>query len=245
VTGAGIAARGICFRHAGGWSLGPVDMVAPAGTVTALIGPNGAGKTTLLRVLAGLLRPAAGEVMLDGSGEVDRERLARQVAFAPTEPAFPDGTTAADLLHLRGNLCRCDRAELEATKERLRALLGQPLTVRPSRLSRGQRLHLALGLTLLGGPRFIVADEPWSGLDPMAMEEVLSTLGERARAGAAVVVSSHDLYQLPLIATRYLFLVGGRVQVAGNLDELRNLAASPSDEPAAVLKELYRHLVKG
>ncbi|RMF88332.1 MAG: ATP-binding cassette domain-containing protein, partial [Nitrospirae bacterium] len=74
----GLEARGITFAYRGGWRLGPVDLEAPAGAVTALVGPNGAGKTTTMRLLAGLAVPRAGEIRWRGEPVADRWELARR-----------------------------------------------------------------------------------------------------------------------------------------------------------------------
>jgi len=240
-----IEARGVTFRYPNGWTLGPVDLVAPRAMVTALIGPNGAGKTTLLRILGGLVRPFSGACLLDGKEVADRWELARRVALAPTEPAFPTSTTVADVLKLRADTVHVPKAEVTAAERQLEHRLGCSLCRRPSTLSRGQRLQCSITLALLGSPEFVLADEPWSGLDPLAMDEVLGRLKEVSRAGASVVVSSHDLHQLPVIADRFVVLVGGRVRAAGSLEEIQPLVGGSLTDPTLILKELYRRSVEG
>lgn len=238
----GIEARGLNFqfRNSAGWRLAGVDVFVPRGSVTALVGPNGAGKTTLLRLLGGLLRPSSGTILLDGQPVRSRWSLARHCAFAPTEPSFPTRATVRDLVRLRGRWAKLPAEGIEAAILRLEQALQRRASVSPDKLSRGQRLRCFLCLTLMGEPEFVLADEPWTGLDPLAVDEVLGCLLGRARAGAAVLVSSHDLLQLPSVAEFFVFLVGGTVRAAGRVDELRRLAPDPDAEPASVLKGLYR-----
>ncbi len=238
-----LEASDIRFRYPGGWQLGPVDLAVRRGEVTALVGPNGAGKTTVMRILAGLIVPDSGLLRLDGDPVTDRWRLARRVALTASEPAFPRGCRVRELARLRLHSLRLDGAEAEAFLRDLASRVGRPLTTRPHALSRGQRLTLALELALAGKPEVVVSDEPWAGLDPLAAERLLERLEALAARGAMVMVSSHDLLALPLVARRFVFLVGGRVRAAGTLEELRSLSPCPDGEPPEVLRELYRALV--
>lgn len=238
-----LEASGICFRYPSGWQLGPVDLAVRRGEVTALVGPNGAGKTTLMRILAGLILPSSGVIRLDGDPVTDRWLLARRVALTPSEPAFPRGCRVRDLARLRLRSVRLNGAEAEAFLHHLAGRLGRPLMTRPHALSRGQRLTLALELALAGMPEVVVSDEPWAGLDPLAVEQLLERLKALAARGAVVLVSSHDLLALPMVARRFVFLIGGRVRAAGTLEELRSLSPCPEGDPPQVLRELYRALV--
>ena len=238
-----LQALGLMYSYRSGWSLGPIDFVAPRGSVTALIGPNGAGKTTLLRILAGLLRPRTGACWLDGAQVADRWELTRRVAFAPTEPAFPGETSVGRLLRFRGRVLGLSERELAQAEHELENTLGRALSSPPSALSRGQRVRCSVALALLGSPEFVLVDEPWSGLDPLATDDVLDKLKERSRSGAAVVVSSHDLYHLPQISDQFVFLVGGHVRIAGSLGELRLRAGGPEADAPLVLKLLYERFI--
>ncbi len=240
-----LEARGIRFAYRHGWSLGPVDLRVPGGSITALVGPNGAGKTTLMRILAGLILPDDGVITLGGRPVTRRRDLGRQVALTPSEPGFPRGCRVLDLVRLAAGGAGSAGEDPEARRREISRSLGLPLRVDPRTLSRGQRLHLAIELALAGPRGAVLLDEPWAGLDPLAVDRLFSRLQALAAAGTAVLVSSHDLYALPALAHRYVFLVAGRVRAGGSLDDLRSLSPAPEAEPVRLLRALYRRLAAG
>lgn len=239
MRGATLRAEGLAFHYRRGFHLGPVTLEVPVGEVVALIGPNGAGKTTLLRLLAGLLHPRQGKVLLSGL-PATRRRLQQVVAFAPTDPAFPARVTVGELLRFRAHHLG---VPWEPAAQALEETLGRPLTVYPHRLSRGQRLQVVLALTLLGSPAAILADEPWAGLDPLAQDAVLERLA-RERQQAAVLVSSHDLGHLAQVAQRFAFLHEGQLRFCGTLEEVAE-AVGGRAEPAEALKRMFAAVVGG
>ncbi len=229
-----LRAAGITYSYTKGFRLGPVDLSLAPGRIVALLGSNGAGKTTLMRLLAGLLPPQQGEVHL-GGGVASLQQLRQEVALAPTEPAFPARATVLDLLRLR---CRHLGIDEKDAAKQLEAALGRPPSLLPARLSRGQRLQVALNLAFLGDPPVLLADEPWSGLDPLAQDEVVRLLAERGRK-AAVLISSHDLGNLAEVAHEFVFLHHGTVRFRGSLEEAV-AAAGPGVHAPAALKTLFR-----
>ncbi len=233
-----LVADGVRYAYGSRFRLGPVSLSVAPGELVALIGPNGAGKTTLLRVLAGLLFASEGQLVWNGKVAPPR-LLRRTVALTPTEPAFPARSTVGELLRLRARHLACP---WEPAAEKLQGALGCPLATPPHRLSRGQRLQVALALALLGEPPVILADEPWSGLDPLAQEGTLALLQQRS-AAAAVLVSSHDLYHLAAVAQRFVVLHQGTVRFAGTLADIVKVTGEA--DGASALKVLYGQIVEG
>jgi|YNPBryunderm2012_1023409.scaffolds.fasta_scaffold07336_3 ABC-type multidrug transport system ATPase subunit len=234
-----LAARAVSFSYPKGFQVGPVDLSLAPGRIVALVGNNGAGKTTLIRLLAGLLPPAQGEIHLNGR-PATRATLRQEVALAPTEPAFPARATVLDLLRLRSHHLRVDPQDAAA---RLEAQLGRPLATLPARLSRGQRIQVALHLAFLGDPPVVLADEPWSGLDPLAQDDTVKLLAERGET-SAVLISSHDLGNLAEVAHEFIFLHHGTVRFRGSL-EAAVAAAGAQLQPPAALKVLFRQIQGG
>ncbi|MGH7703565.1 MAG: ABC transporter ATP-binding protein [Gemmatimonadales bacterium] len=192
-----------------------------AGEVLGLVGPNGAGKTTTLRSLAGILPPSGGRIRIAGH-DLAREPLPAKaaLAFIPDEPQLFDYLTVEEHLRFVARIYRVvDVArridplleELELTEKR-RALPGE--------LSRGMRQKLAIACGLIHQPAALFLDEPLTGLDPVGIRRMRGTIAQRARAGAAVVLSSHLLHLVEELCTRILVLQGGRLVALGTMAEI-------------------------
>jgi ABC-2 type transport system ATP-binding protein len=193
--------------------------VAP-GEVVGLIGPNGAGKTSMLRCIAGIQRPSAGRIAVDGHDIVDDAVAAKQqLAFMADEPQLFDYLTVMEHLRLTARLYRV--ADVEA---RAAALIGElQLTGKeqalPSELSRGMKQKVAIACGLLHDPRAMLFDEPLTGLDPLGIRHMKATIVERGRRGA-VVISSHLLHLVEEICTRIVIIDRGRKVADGTMAEL-------------------------
>ena len=194
--------------------------VAP-GDVLGLVGPNGAGKTTTLRSIAGILVPTSGRVRIAGVDLVEHPREAKQhLAFVPDEPHLFDYLTVEEHLRFVGRMYGVADvgarigpllAELELTDKR-RALPGE--------LSRGMKQKLAIGCGLLHEPAALLLDEPLTGLAPGGIRRMKETIAARARAGAAVILSSHLLHLVEELCTRLLLMRAGRIVAVGTIAEI-------------------------
>jgi len=200
----------------GGWALQDCSVVVPAGRVVALVGPNGAGKTTLLNIAAGLLRPTAGTVLVDG--EPPEQQLAQIGYVAQDAPMWPR-LRVSDVVEI--GRCMNPRFDERMADARLRSL-DIPRRARIQALSGGQRAQVALSLVLAKRPALLLLDEPLANLDPLARRDFLaSMLGGCADDGVTVVFSSHVIAELERICDYLVVLGTGRVQVAGDIDDLR------------------------
>jgi putative ABC transport system ATP-binding protein len=208
------------FRDAGTQvtALDGVSLEVRAGELLVVMGPSGSGKSTLLSVLAGLLRPSEGEVVLCDTdlSKLDGESLARarrqHVGFVfQSFHLFGALTARANVecvLELKG--VRRARAR-ELAEAALREVgLAHRMDHRPARLSGGERQRVALARALASSPRVIFGDEPTSALDGRTAALILDKLQELARDGRAVVVVTHDL-RLRSVATRVVMLEDGKL----------------------------------
>jgi ABC-2 type transport system ATP-binding protein len=213
-----IEASGLGKRYGGTWALRECSLAIPAGHVAALVGPNGAGKTTLLNLVVGLAAPSAGGVTVLGGRPPGSPAALDDIAFVAQDTPLYKNLSAADMLHLTRNLNRrFDRASAEARLGEL----GIPLKPKAGRLSGGQQAQLALTLALARRPRLLVLDEPVAMLDPIARHDFMaSVLTAMAADGVSVVLSSHVLAELERVADYLILLSRGRVQVAGEVDDL-------------------------
>jgi ABC-2 type transport system ATP-binding protein len=213
-----IETSGLGKRYGSTWALRECTLAIPAGHVAALVGPNGAGKTTLLNLAVGLAEPTAGSVTVLGGRPAGSPAALDGIAFVAQDTPLYKNLSAADMMHLTRNLNR--RFDQPYAETRL-AELGIPLKRNAWKLSGGQRAQLALTLALARRPRLLVLDEPVAMLDPVARHDFMATvLTATADDGVSVLLSSHVLAELERVADYLILLSRGRVQVAGEVDDL-------------------------
>jgi ABC-2 type transport system ATP-binding protein len=189
--------------------------------ILGLVGPNGAGKTTTLRCIAGIIAPTGGNIAVAGHDiRADAIAAKRSLAFIPDEPHLFDYLTVEEHLRFIARLygvADADArippllAELEITEKR-RALPGE--------LSRGMRQKLAIACGLLHDPSVLILDEPLTGLDPGGIRRMRETIAGRARAGTAVVLSSHLLNLVETLCTKLLVIRRGECVAYGTLNDI-------------------------
>jgi ABC-2 type transport system ATP-binding protein len=201
------------------WALRDCSLRIPAGRVVALVGPNGAGKTTLFQLVLGLLPPTCGEVRVFGCSPTTSPRLVLpRVAFVAQDRPLYRSFTVAQMLgfgaHLNpgwdGTLARdhLDRLDI-------------PLDRQVARLSGGQQAQVALALALGKRPDLLLLDEPLANLDPLARRDFARHLLEAAaNHGLTVIFSSHVVSELERFCDYLVIINQGRLQVAGDVDEL-------------------------
>ncbi len=196
-----------------------------AGGAVGLLGSNGAGKTTLLRMIAGVLRPAAGSILLEGRPIAGRraDQVARLgIAMVPERRELFPGMSVRDNLEL-GAYARRDRAGVASDLERVLAyfsVLRDRLRQPAGTLSGGEQQMLAIGRALLARPRLLLLDEPSLGLSPRLVEEIGRVLGEVQRAGTALLLAEQNAW-LTFSLTRTCYLLEtGRIVAHGRSADL-------------------------
>jgi ABC-2 type transport system ATP-binding protein len=233
-----IETRGLSKRYRRVTALSECTISVPEGRICALIGPNGAGKTTLLRLLAGLARPAAGEVSVLGSRPGPDPSFLAEIGFLAQEIPLYQRMSAAD--HIRIGAALNPRWDAASVHERLGALKippGQPVGT----LSGGQRAQVALALTLAKRPRLLLLDEPVAALDPLARRNFLATLAEAvATDGMTVVLSSHLVADLERVCDYIIQLAASRVQLCGDIDTVvaeHQILVGPRKDTTAIERD--------
>jgi ABC-2 type transport system ATP-binding protein len=198
------------------------------GEVFGLLGPNGAGKTTLLRVAVDLLRPDEGEVRL--LGERPGPASLARVGYLPEERGLPMRPRVLELLGYFGELKGMTHAAARAqAKELLRRVeLTERERSRVGELSKGNQQKVQIAAALMGDPRILLVDEPFSGLDPVNRQLVLELLRESVKAGRAVLISTHQMQQVEELCDRLLLINNGRVLLEGPVNEVRRRFADGS-----------------
>jgi ABC-type multidrug transport system ATPase subunit len=193
---------------AGRFALDGVDLRWDGPGALVISGENGAGKSTLLRVVAGILAADAGEVLIGGAS-LTRDRVAalRRVGYAPEAADLPPHLGVGELCALAAALKRCAPPS-PALVERLGA--GPLLAKRFGALSLGQRRRAGLLAALVGDPELLLLDEPTNGLDAEGVEAMASLLRERAAAGRAALVATHDRPFIARVAAAEVEIRAGR-----------------------------------
>jgi ABC-2 type transport system ATP-binding protein len=192
-----------------------------AGELFGFVGSNGAGKTTTMRVILGVLSADAGEVRWDGQPLTLETR--RQIGYMPEErglyPKMKVGEQLVYLARLHGMSTQDARTSVRTWTERL-GVAGR-LDDEVQKLSLGNQQRVQLAASLVHDPKILVLDEPFSGLDPVAVDVMSQVLREKANEGIAVVFSSHQLDLVERLCDRVGIVRSGQMVVVGAVDELR------------------------
>jgi ABC-2 type transport system ATP-binding protein len=199
-----------------------VSFTVARARMTGFVGGNGAGKTTTMRIILGVLSSDSGSVTLDGAplGAGDRRRF----GYMPEERGlYPKMRTAEQLVYL----ARLHGFSAAAAERSARDLLEQlGLAERGNdtveSLSLGNQQRAQIAAALVHEPEVLILDEPFSGLDPMAVEVVLGVLRQRADAGAPVLFSSHQLDIVERLCDDLVIIADGRIRAHGSRDQLRS-----------------------
>lgn len=229
MSGGRLEARDLVAGYGRRTVLRGVSFAAGPGGLTAVLGPNGAGKTTLLRVLARLLKPAAGEAALDGRAYAgwSRRDFARAVAYAPQSEHAVLPLTVGDAVALgraphRGWLAPWAPGDREAVDAVLADFGLGGLRDRPlDALSGGERRRVTLARAMAQAPRVLLLDEPTAHLDLRHQADLMARLRRLAgECGLTVVCTLHDLNEAATFADRIVIMAEGAVAAAGVPDEV-------------------------
>jgi len=202
-----------------------VDVHVSQGEIVGLLGPNGAGKTTTFYMMVGLIAPDAGRVYL-GKDDLTRtpmyRRARRGIGYLAQEPSIFRRLTVEENLLAVLQMMDLPRAE---QRRRLEELLDE-LHIKHLRgtsayaLSGGERRRLEITRALVGRPRFMLLDEPFAGVDPIAVHDIQQIVADLKRRGIGVLISDHNVEQTLDIVDRAYIMYDGRVRVSGTVSEL-------------------------
>jgi ABC-2 type transport system ATP-binding protein len=196
-----------------------VSLQVGRGEVLGLLGPNGAGKTTVIKMLLGLVRPDAGEVMLLGRPAADPAARVR-VGYLPELFRYQPWLTAAEVLALHVRLAGV-RVPVQDQRECLSLVgLADRAGDRLGGFSKGMQQRLGLAVALVARPELVVLDEPTSALDPLGRVDVRDLVLSLKARGVAVLLNSHLIGEVERVCDRVVILDSGRVAASGTLAEL-------------------------
>jgi ABC-2 type transport system ATP-binding protein len=214
--------------------------VAP-GEIHGFLGPNGAGKTTTIRIIAGLLKPTAGRVSIDGH-DLAREPEAAKGAlgFIPDRPFIYEKLTAGEFLRFHAGLYGMDRNGIEGRIAELLDLFELRSWEKElvESFSHGMKQRLVMCAAFLHRPRAVLVDEPMVGLDPRGAVLIKEVFRRMSQRGVAILMSTHTLEVAQEMCDRISIILGGRIIARGNFEELRALAGHPDDPLTQVFLRL-------
>jgi len=238
-----LSVEGLGRTYDGQRALEGLDFELHAGEIVGLVGPNGAGKTTALRSIAGILPLQEGSVRICGH-DVAREDVAakRALAWVPDDPQPFDALTVEEHLEFTAALYGVADWRPRAEELLARFELLEKRTALGGELSRGMRQKLACAQAWLPRPRLLLLDEPLSGLDPRGIRSAREAIQSLAASGTAVLLSSHQLELIELLAERILILARGRRLFLGTLGEARATLAGAGERS---LEEIFLAVTEG
>jgi ABC-2 type transport system ATP-binding protein len=207
-----------------------VSFTVGDGRMTGFVGGNGAGKTTTMRIILGVLSSDAGSVTLDGTRLTPADRAL--FGYMPEERGlYPKMKVAEQIVYLGRLHGMSDAAATKSTTDLLDRLgLGERANATVESLSLGNQQRAQIAAALVHDPSVLVLDEPFSGLDPIAVETVQAVLAEHAAGGAPVLFSSHQLDIVERICDDLVVIADGAIRASGSREELRSTHSEPRFE---------------
>jgi ABC-2 type transport system ATP-binding protein len=230
--------RGLRKRFGATVAVDGLDLRVPRGMLYGFLGPNGAGKTTSIRMIAGLVKPDAGEVLVEGISLLENPTAAkRPLAYIPDDPMLYGKLRPMEYLEFVAALWSLPAATAQPKAEELLQTLGlwEKRDDYLETFSRGMKQKMAVAGALIHSPTLMLLDEPLTGLDAAAARLVKDLLLEFVRAGGTVVLTTHILDVAERLAERIGIITAGRLTAEGTLEELRHRAG----ETGGTLEDVF------
>ncbi len=221
-----------------------INLTVPRGALFGLLGPNGAGKTTALRIIAGILQPTSGSVIVAGHDvQRDAERAKSRLGFIPDRPFVYDKLTGAEFLKFVAGLWGQDGEEVERRIDELLDLweLSPWRDELLEAYSHGMRQKLIISSALIHRPEVIIVDEPMVGLDPKAARILKDLFRSFVARGGTILMSTHTLEVAEALCDVIAIIQDGRIRAVGSIEDLRAEAQAGD----AGLEEIFLKLTGG
>lgn len=220
-----IEVENLTKKYGGHSAVDDVSFTVPAGQVTGFLGPNGAGKSTCMRMMAGLTTPTSGTTTILGRPYASLSNPGRQVGLLLDASAQHAGRTGREVLTLGTVLMGLDRSRVDEMLEVV-GLTDTEADRRVGQYSLGMRQRLGIAHALLGDPQVLILDEPANGLDPAGIRWMRSLLKGFATDGGTVLLSSHLLHEIEVVADELVVIGRGRIVARGTKAELMSSAGT-------------------
>ncbi|KRK89918.1 phosphonate-transporting ATPase [Lentilactobacillus sunkii DSM 19904] len=213
------------------------------GELVGLIGLNGAGKSTTINHIIGLLTPFKGSITINGTGlNDDVKKYKEQIAYIPEQPIVYKELTLKEHLEMTMLAYNLDQDQAWERAHQLLKLfrLDNKLDWFPDNFSKGMRQKVMIVCAFLTNAKLFIIDEPFLGLDPLAVNDLLNLISERKKQGASILMSTHVLDTAQRYCDRFVLLHDGKVRTEGTIEELRKLFPEAGDS----LNDIYLTLAR-
>lgn len=220
-----LAAEGLVKKYGGRRVVNEVNIVINPGEVVGLLGPNGAGKTTTFYIIVGLIWPDGGKIFLNGE-DVSKypmyKRARKGINYLPQEPSIFRKLTVEDNIMA---ILETIKIEQEERKERLKQLLGELdlhhiAGAKAFSLSGGERRRVEITRALVTSPKYILLDEPFAGIDPLAVADIKKIIHKLKLKGIGVLISDHNVRETLSVCDRAYIINEGTVLLEGSPDKI-------------------------
>src|SRR5687768_1019975 len=228
-----IAIEQLVKQYGGFTAVGGVSLDVKPGEIHGFLGPNGAGKTTTMRMIAGLLQPTSGSVIVNGHNlAAEPEEAKASLGFIPDRPFIYEKLTAGEFLKFHGGLYGIDG---NGIMDRVHEMLDLFELRRWEHeliesFSHGMKQRLVMGAAFLHRPRAVCVDEPMVGLDPRGARLIKDVFRRMSEHGVAILMSTHTLEVAQEMCHRISIIQKGRIIAQGTVDDVRQMAGSTTDE---------------
>ncbi len=220
-----ITVDGVTRRYGAFTAVDDVSFTARPGRVTGFLGPNGAGKSTTMRIMVGLTRATSGTVTISGRRYVDRPNPGLDVGVLLDASAQHAGRTGREVLTIAQQYMGLPRRRVEEMLEVV-SLTPTEAFRRVGAYSLGMRQRLGIAAALIGDPEVLILDEPANSLDPAGIRWMRDLLRSYANRGGTVLLSSHLLHEVEVIADDIVMIGNGRIVSQGTKTELLHSAGT-------------------
>ena len=210
-----------------------VDLTCRPGRVFTLLGPNGAGKTTALRLIATMLRPTSGSILVNGFDTVREPReVRRSLGFLTGSTGLYDRLTATETVRYYADLFKMERGKFERRKDELFSLLGidKFADQRIGKMSTGMKQKVSIARTMIHDPAVVVFDEPTAGLDVITSRSIMDLIRRCRDEGKTVIFSTHIMGEVSLISDDLAIIHDGRLRFSGSYQDFTSRMKTTSLE---------------
>jgi ABC-2 type transport system ATP-binding protein len=236
-----IAVENLVKRFGSFTAVDGVSIKVEPGQIHGFLGPNGAGKTTSIRMIAGLLKPDAGRILVNGH-DLSREPEAAKAAlgFIPDRPFIYDKLTAGEFLRFHGGLYGMEGGDIETRITEMLEIfeLGRWQNELVESFSHGMKQRLVMSAAFLHKPKAVLVDEPMVGLDPRGARLIKDIFRRMAAHGVAILMSTHTLEVAQEMCDLISIILKGKIIAHGTVADVRAMAGNADDELTAVFLKL-------